>query len=93
MSENIKESKVFMKIFFFFGGFFVWFELKSNYIFCMFVDYDNNFVKMILIEINFFGEEYDFLSIMYYVRNMFLKLSDLDILVLKMLIVDILEIG
>lgn len=59
----------------------------------MFVDYDNNFVKMILIEINFFGEEYDFLSIMYYVRNMFLKLSDLDILVLKMLIVDILEIG
>lgn len=92
MSENIKESKVFMKIFFF-GGFFVWFELKSNYIFCMFVDYDNNFVKMILIEINFFGEEYDFLSIMYYVRNMFLKLSDLDILVLKMLIVDILEIG
>lgn len=59
----------------------------------MFVDYDNNFVKMILIEINFFGEEYDFLSIMYYVRNMFLKLSDLDILVLKMLIVDIFEIG
>lgn len=59
----------------------------------MFVDYDNNFVKMILIEINFFGEEYDFLSIMYYVRNMFLKLSDLDILVLKMFIVDILEIG
>lgn len=59
----------------------------------MFVDYDNNFVKMILIEINFFGEEYDFLSIMYYVRNMFLKLSDLDMLVLKMLIVDILEIG
>lgn len=92
MSENIKESKVFMKIFFV-CGFFVWFELKSNYIFCMFVDYDNNFVKMILIEINFFGEEYDFLSIMYYVRNMFLKLSDLDILVLKMLIVDILEIG
>lgn len=92
MSENIKESKVFMKIFFF-GGFFVWFELKRNYIFCMFVDYDNNFVKMILIEINFFGEEYDFLSIMYYVRNMFLKLSDLDILVLKMLIVDIFEIG
>lgn len=91
MSENIKESKMIMKIFFF-GGF-VWFELKRNYIFCMFVDYDNNFVKMILIEINFFGEEYDFLSIMYYVRNMFLKLSDLDILVLKMLIVDILEIG
>lgn len=59
----------------------------------MFVDYDNNFVKMILIEINFFGEEYDFLSIMYYVRNMFLKLSDLDMLVLKMLIVDIFEIG